>query len=70
MISFIYGEYDQSIGYIDLLKNMENDKIKVFVEKGQDHHLVRVRKAFKKYLKNIYLKLIIKDNLNCDIIKL
>lgn len=54
MISFIYGEYDQSIGYIDLLKNMENDKIKVFVEKGQDHHFSKSEESFqeipKKYL--------------------
>ena len=48
MISFIYGEYDQSIGYIDLLKNMENDKIKVFVEKGQDHHFSKSDEEFQK----------------------
>lgn len=48
MISFIYGEYDQSIGYIDLLKNMENDKIKVFVEKGQDHHFSKNEESFQE----------------------
>ncbi len=48
MISFIYGEYDQSIGYIDLLKNMENDKIKVFVEKGQDHHFSKSEENFQE----------------------
>ena len=48
MISFIYGEYDQSIGYIDLLKNMENDKIKVFVEKGQDHHFSKSEDSFQE----------------------
>lgn len=48
MISFIYGEYDQSIGYIDLLKNMENDKIKVFVEKGQDHHFSKSEESFQE----------------------
>ena len=48
MISFIYGEYDQSIGYIDLLKNMENDKIKVFVEKGQDHHFSKSEEIFQE----------------------
>ena len=48
MISFIYGEYDQSIGYIDLLKNMENDKIKVFVEKGQDHHFSKSEEDFQQ----------------------
>lgn len=48
MVSFIYGEYDQSIGYIDLLKNMENDKIKVFVEKGQDHHFSKSEKSFQE----------------------
>ena len=48
MISFIYGEYDQSIGYIDLLKNMENDKIKVFIEEGQDHHFSKSEEDFQK----------------------
>lgn len=48
MISFIYGEYDQSIGYVDLLKNMENDKIKVFVEKGQDHHFSKSEESFQE----------------------
>ena len=48
MISFIYGEYDQSIGYIDLLKNMEIDKIKVFVEKGQDHHFSKSEESFQE----------------------
>ena len=48
MISFIYGEYDQSIGYIDLLKNMENDKIKVFVEKWQDHHFSKSEENFQE----------------------
>ena len=48
MISFIYGEYDQSIGYIDLLKNMENDKIKVFVEKRQDHHFSKSEESFQE----------------------
>lgn len=48
VISFIYGEYDQSIGYIDLLKNMENDKIKVFVEKGQDHHFSKSEESFQE----------------------
>lgn len=48
MISFIYGEYDQSIGYIDLLKNMENDKIKVFVEKGQNHHFSKSEESFQE----------------------
>ena len=48
MISFIYGEYDQSIEYIDLLKNMENDKIKVFVEKGQDHHFSKSEESFQE----------------------
>lgn len=48
MISFIYGEYDQSIGYIDLLKNIENDKIKVFVEKGQDHHFSKSEESFQE----------------------
>lgn len=53
-ISFIYGEYDQSIGYVDLLKTIENDKIKVYVEQGQDHHFSKSEEEFlripEKYL--------------------
>lgn len=53
-ISFIYGEYDQSIGYIDLLKAIENDIIKVFIEEGQDHHFSKSEEEFlqipEKYL--------------------
>lgn len=47
-ISFIYGEYDQSIGYIDLLKNIESNKIKVFVEERQDHHFSMNEEEFLK----------------------
>lgn len=53
-INFIYGEYDQSIGYVDLLKTIENDKIKVYVEQGQDHHFSKSEEEFlripEKYL--------------------
>ena len=47
-INFIYGEYDQSIGYIELLKSIENDKIKVFVEEGQDRHFSKSKEDFQK----------------------
>lgn len=47
-INFIYGEYDQSIGYIELLKSIENDKIKVFIEEGQDHHFSKSEEDFQK----------------------
>lgn len=47
-INFIYGEYDQSIGYIELLKSIENDKIKVFVEEGQDHHFSKDEEIFQQ----------------------
>lgn len=47
-INFIYGEYDQSIGYIELLKSIENDKIHVFIEKGQDHHFSKSEEGFQK----------------------
>ena len=47
-INFIYGEYDQSIGYIELLKSIENDKIKVYVEEGQDHHFSKSEEEFEK----------------------
>lgn len=47
-INFIYGEYDQSIGYVELLKSIENDKIKVFIESGQDHHFSKSEEDFQK----------------------
>lgn len=47
-LNFIYGEYDQSIGYIELLKNIENDKIKVFIEEGQDHHFSKSEEEFQQ----------------------
>ena len=47
-INFIYGEYDQSIGYIELLKSIENDKIKVYVEEGQDHQFSKSEEEFEK----------------------
>ena len=47
-INFIYGECDQSIGYVELLKSIENDKIKVFIEEGQDHHFSKSEEDFQK----------------------
>lgn len=47
-INFIYGEYDKSIGYVELLKSIENDKIKVFIEEGQDHHFSKSEEDFQK----------------------
>ena len=47
-INFIYGEYDQSIEYTVLLKAIENEKIKVFIEKGQDHHFSKSDEEFQK----------------------
>ena len=47
-INFIYGEYDQSIGDVELLKSIENNKIKVFIEEGQDHHFSKSEEDFQK----------------------
>ena len=47
-INFIYGEHDQSTPYIELLKSIENDKIKVFIEEGQDHHFSKSEEEFQK----------------------
>lgn len=47
-INFIYGEHDQSTPYIELLKSIENDKIKVFIEEGQDHHFSKSEEKFQK----------------------
>lgn len=47
-INFIYGEHDQSTPYLELLKSIENDKIKIFVEEGQDHHFSKSEEEFQK----------------------
>lgn len=47
-INFIYGEHDQSTPYLELLKSIENDKIKIFVEEGQDHHFSKSEEKFQK----------------------
>lgn len=47
-INFIYGEHDQSTPYIELLKSIENDKIKVFIEEEQDHHFSKSEEEFQK----------------------
>lgn len=47
-MSFVYGEYDQSIGYVELLKSIENDRIKVSVEEGQDHYFSKNEEEFQK----------------------
>ena len=47
-INYVFGEYDQSIGYVGLLKSLENDKIKVFIEKGQDHHFSKSDEEFQR----------------------
>lgn len=53
-LSFVYGEYDSSIGYIDLLNNIKNNKIKVYIEEKQDHHFSKSEEEFQsipdKYL--------------------
>lgn len=53
-LSFIYGEYDQSIRYIELLESIENNKIKVYIEEEQDHHFSKSEEEFQsipdKYL--------------------
>lgn len=47
-LSFIYGEYDQSIGYVGLLDSIKNDKIKVYIEEGQDHHFSKSEEEFQR----------------------
>ena len=47
-INYVFGEYDQSIGYVGLLKSLENDKIKVFIEEGQDHHFSKSEEGFQQ----------------------
>lgn len=47
-LSFIYSEYDQSIGYVGLLDSIKNDKIKVYIEEGQDHHFSKSEEEFQR----------------------
>lgn len=47
-INFIYGENDYSTQYIELLKDIENDKIKVYIEKNQDHFFSNSEEEFQK----------------------
>lgn len=53
-LSFVYGEYDQSIRYVELLNSIENNKIKVCIEDGQDHYFSKSEEEFQsipdKYL--------------------
>ena len=55
-LKYIYGEYDQSIDYIDLLKAIQTNRIKVYVEDKQDHHFSKSDDQFQllpdKYLFN------------------
>lgn len=47
-LSFVYGEYDQSIRYVELLNSIENNKIKVYIEEGQDHHFSKSEEEFQR----------------------
>ncbi len=47
-INFIYGELDQSFEYTTLLKSLENDKIRVYIEKGQDHYFSKSDEEFEQ----------------------
>lgn len=46
-LTIVYGSEDQSIGYIELLKPLENDIVKTRIIEGEDHN-------FSKYDKDFY----------------
>lgn len=47
-LTLVYGSKDQSIGYIELAKALENDKVKVNIVEGADHHFSGMEKEFGK----------------------
>jgi dienelactone hydrolase len=53
-ITFVYGEYDQSIQYTNLLSSIVDDKIKLEIIKDEDHHFSNKDEDFQtipeKYL--------------------
>lgn len=53
-ITFVYGSLDQSMIYTELLKSIINDKIKLEIVDGEDHHFSKSEEDFfslpEKYL--------------------
>ena len=53
-ITFIYGSKDGSIDCTDLIKDIENDRIRLEIANGQDHYFSKSEKEFQalpeKYL--------------------
>ncbi len=45
---FVYGSLDQSFYYTELIKPLENEKIKLEIIEGQDHHFSKDTFDFKK----------------------
>ena len=45
-VYLVYGEYDQSINYTDLLKPLLNDNIKLEIVKGADHDFTNMLDEF------------------------
>ena len=41
--TFIYGEYDQSIKFTELLSLLVNDTVKLEIVKGEDHHFSKMK---------------------------
>lgn len=47
-IFLVYGEYDQSINYTELIKPLLNDNIKLEIVKGADHDFTNMLDEFMK----------------------
>ena len=45
-IFLVYGEYDQSINYTELIKPLLNDNIKLEIVKGADHDFTNMLDEF------------------------
>lgn len=45
-MTFLYGEYDQSIQYTELLSLLVNDVVKLEIVKGEDHYFSKNENDF------------------------
>ena len=52
----VYGSLDQSFRYTELVKPLENEKIKLEIIEGQDHHFSKNTFDFKKLPEKFLLK--------------
>lgn len=47
-MTFVFGTEDQSYPYLDLIKTLENDKVKIVTVEGEDHLFSKDLEEFKR----------------------